>query len=50
MIINKSDIENVLKSIYTAIIASIQKSLGKGQDGLLIQSLSILLVYQSIIP
>ena len=28
-IINETDIENVLKSIYTTIIANIQKSLGK---------------------
>ena len=30
IIINESDIENVFQSIYTAIIANIQKSLGKG--------------------
>ena len=30
IIINESDIENVFKSIYTTIIANIQKSLGKG--------------------
>ena len=30
IIINKSDVENVLKSVYTTIIANIQKSLGKG--------------------
>ena len=29
-IINESDIENEFKSIYTAIIVNIQKSLGKG--------------------
>ena len=29
-LIKESDVENVLKSVYTAIIASIQKSLGKG--------------------
>ena len=29
IIINESDIENVFKSIYTTIIANIQKSLGK---------------------
>ena len=28
-IINESDIENAFKSIYTTIIANIQKSLGK---------------------
>ena len=31
-IINKSGIDNVLKSVYTAITTSIQKSLGKGSD------------------
>ena len=30
IIINESEIENVFKSIYTTIIANIQKSLGKG--------------------
>ena len=29
IIINESDIENVFKSVYTTIIANIQKSLGK---------------------
>ena len=28
--VNKGDIENVFKSVYTTIIANIQKSLGKG--------------------
>ena len=28
--VNKCDIENVFKSVYTRIIANIQKSLGKG--------------------
>ena len=30
MIINESDTDDVSKSIYTAIIGNIQKSLGKG--------------------
>ena len=30
IIINESDIDNVFKSIYTAIIRNIHKSLGKG--------------------
>ena len=30
IIINESDTGNVFKSIYTAIIANVQKSLGKG--------------------
>ena len=33
--INESDIENVIKSIYTTIIANIQKSLGKGSGWIL---------------
>ena len=49
IIINESDIENVFKSIYTTIISNIQKSSGKVQDGLLIQSLTMILVFQSII-
>ena len=32
IIINKSDIKNVFKSIYTTIIANMQKSLGKGLE------------------
>ena len=48
--INESDIENVFKPIYTTMIANIQKSLGKVQAWLLIQSLSVLLVFQSMIP
>ena len=28
--VNKGDIENVFKSVYTTIIANVQKSLGKG--------------------
>ena len=31
-IINKSGIDDVLKSVYTAITTTIQKSLGKGSD------------------
>ena len=34
-IINESDIENAFKSIYTTIIANIQKSLGKGSGGVI---------------
>ena len=49
IIINESDIENVFKSIYTTIISNIQKSSRKVQDGLLIQSLTMILVFQSII-
>ena len=30
IIINEIEIENVLKSVYTTIIANVQKSLGKG--------------------
>ena len=50
IIINESDIENVFKPIYTTIIANMQKSLGKVQAWLLIQSLIVLLVFQSMIP
>ena len=50
IIINESDIENMFKSIYTTIIANIQKSLGNGSGRLLIQSFTILLVFQSITP
>ena len=32
IIINKSDIKNVFKSIYTTIIANMQKSLGQGSE------------------
>ena len=49
IIINESDIDDVFQSIYTTIITNIQKSLGKGSAGLLIQSLIILLVFQTII-
>ena len=48
-IINESDIYDVFQSIYTKIISNIQKSLGKAQAGLTIQSLTIILVFQSII-
>ena len=34
IVINESDIDNVFQSIYTAIITNIQKSLGKGSDGI----------------
>ena len=49
IIINESDIENVSKLIYTTIIAKMQKSSGKVQVGLLIHSLTIIWVFQSII-
>ena len=49
IIINESDIENVFKSIYTTVISNIQKSSRKVQDGLLIQALTMILVFQSII-
>ena len=32
IIINKSDIDDVFKSIYTTVISNIQKSLGKGSS------------------
>ena len=48
-IINESDIYDVFQSIYTKVISNIQKSLGKAQAGLTIQSLTIILVFQSII-
>ena len=49
-IINESDIDdNVFKSIYSAVISKIQQK-EKIQAGLLIQSLSIILIFQSIIP
>ena len=47
--INKSDIKNVFKSIYTTITANMENLQEKVRDGLLIQSLNILLVFQSII-
>ena len=49
IIVNENDIDDMFHSIYTTIIRNIQKSLGKVQAGLLIQSLIILLVFQSII-
>ena len=49
IIIDESDIDDVFQSIYTTIITNIQKSLEKVQVGLLIQSLIVLLVFQSII-
>ena len=48
IIINESDIDDVFQSIYT-IMTNMQTSSGKGQAGLLIQSLIILLVLQSTI-
>ena len=50
IIINGSEIDDISDSIYTTIISKIQKSLEKVQAGLLIQSLFILLVFQSIFP
>ena len=45
IIINESDIDNVVESIYSTIISNIQKSLSeKAQARLLIQSLIIILV------
>ena len=49
IIINESDIDDVFESVYTTIILNIQKSLGKVQTGLLIQSWNIILIFQSII-
>ena len=48
IIINESDNDEVFKSIYTTIITTIQKSLGKGSGWITDQSLIILLVFQSI--
>ena len=42
-IINESDIDDVFESIYTTIISSIQRSLGKGSDYTQI----IILIFQS---
>ena len=49
IIISKGDIDHVFKSIYATIITDIQNIQEKVQDGLLIQSLIILLVFQSLI-
>ena len=49
IIINGTGIGDVFKSIYTTIITDIQKPFGKAQTEILIQSLIILLVFQSII-
>ena len=49
IIINERDIDDVFESVYTTIILNIQKSLGKVQAGLLIQSWNIILIFQSII-
>ena len=48
IIINKIDIDDAFLSIYTTIIWNMQKSSGKGSR-LLIQSLTILLVFQIIV-
>ena len=48
IIINKIDIDDPFLSIYTTIIWNLQKSSGKGSR-LLIQSLTILLVFQIIV-
>ena len=48
--INENDIDDVFQSIYTMVITNIQKSLGKVHSGLLIHSLVMLIVFQSIIP
>ena len=50
IIINESDTDDVFQSIYTTIISNIQKSLGKDSRWINIQSLIILLLFQSIIP
>ena len=42
-IINESDVNDVFESIYTTVISSIQKSLGKGSDYTQI----IILIFQS---
>ena len=49
IIVNESDIENVFESIYSTVTSNVQKSLGKVQARLWIQSFIILLVFQSII-
>ena len=49
IVINESDIDDVFQSIYATIATNIQESLGKVQAGLFIQSLIILLLFQSII-
>ena len=49
MIINESDINNAFQSIYAKIITTDKNLQEKVQDGFLIQSLIILLVFQSII-
>ena len=48
-IINEIDIDNVFESIYTTIISNIQNVLRKGLGWIIIQSLMILLIFQSII-
>ena len=47
IIFNNNEIDYVFQSIYTTVITSKQKSLGKGSGWILIQSLIILLVFQS---
>ena len=49
IIINENDIDDVFKSIDTAIIINIQKSLGKDSGWIVDSVLIILLVFQSII-
>ena len=49
IITNESDIDDVFQSIYTIIITNMKNFQEKVQAGLLIQSLNILLVFQSII-
>ena len=53
MIINEIDIENLLKSVYTTIIANIQKSRGKGSrwitDSVIDHTISISTITISII-
>ena len=47
IIFNNNEIDYVFQSIYTTVITSKQKSLGKDSGWILIQSLIILLVFQS---
>ena len=49
IIINESDIDHVFQSIYTKIMPTYKNLYEKVRVGLLIQSLIIILVFQSII-
>ena len=48
--ISESDTDNVLQSIYTAVMSHIQISLRKSLDWIIDQSLIIILVFENIIP